>query len=123
MEFTTFDQYITEAKSIKYYHATYRPLLKTIKREGLGGKSAIKAWTDSKPGVVYISSDPDVAESYAEISELVPDELLDDIVILEIDGSRLKSSKIFKDSNVRSDEDSMTFEYHGKIPWKYMKIL
>ena len=86
-------------------------------------------WADSKPGVVYLADDPWVAESYAETSEWVddqedPDKYLDNIIILEVDPSKLDSTKIFIDRNVLLDEgeENATWEYHGVIPWEACKI-
>ncbi len=96
------------------YHATYRPLLKSIRQHGLGGDKAQAKWEDSKPGVVYLARDPDVAESYAESSDVVPDEWLDQIVVLKIDASKLDHSKLMTDQNVL-DNQGDTLEYHGVI--------
>jgi hypothetical protein len=97
------------------YHATYRPLLKSIKQHGLGGDKAQAKWEDSKPGVVYLAIDPNVAESYAESSDVVPDEWLDQIVVLKVNASQLDQSKLKLDSNV-IDNQGDTLEYHGVIP-------
>ena len=97
------------------YHATYRPLLKSIKAHGLGGDRAQAKWEDSKPGVVYLARDPDVAESYAESSDVVPDEWLDQIVVLKIRADQLDPSRLFVDQNVQ-DNAGDTLEYHGVIP-------
>ena len=97
-----------------FYHATYRPLMDNIIKKGLGA-TAKTNWEDSKPGVVYLASDRNVAESYAETSDNVPDEWLDDIIIIKIPSSSLDKSKIFKDENVRNN-DNTTIEYHGVIP-------
>jgi hypothetical protein len=97
------------------YHATYRPLLKSIKAHGLGGDRAQAKWEDSKPGVVYLALDPNVAESYAESSDVVPEDWLDQIVILKIAASKLDKSRLFVDQNVQDNEGD-TLEYHGVIP-------
>ena len=97
------------------YHATYRPLLKSIKQHGLGGDKAQAKWEDSKPGVVYLATDPNVAESYAESSDVVPDEWLDQIVVLKVNASQLDQSKLKLDRNVLDNEGD-TLEYHGVIP-------
>lgn len=97
------------------YHATYRPLLKSIKQHGLGGDRARAKWEDSVPGVVYLALDPNVAESYAESSEAVPDEWLDEIVILKISTAGLDRSKLKIDQNVLGNAGD-TLEYHGVIP-------
>jgi len=98
------------------YHATYRPLLKKIKEDGLDTTKSKKAWEDSKPGLVYLSKDPDVAASYAEASDMVPDSYLDDIIILHIDTSKLDLEKLSVDKNVLDNEGD-TLEYEGIIPF------
>jgi hypothetical protein len=96
------------------YHATYKPRLKSIQLKGLGA-GVERNWTDSKRGVVYLALDPDVAESYAETSDMVPDEWLDSIVILKISTAGLDPNKFHIDSNVQ-DNQGDTVEYHGVIP-------
>ena len=107
-----FRQYLNEGEEF-LYHATYEPLLGSIKTKGLGVTSETN-WEDSKPGVVYLSSDPFVAESYAETSERVPEEWLDQIIVLKIRTSNLDSNKLFSDENVIDGQD--TLEYHEVIP-------
>jgi len=96
------------------YHATYKPRLKSIKLKGLGAGGK-RNWEDSQRGVVYLALDPDVAESYAETSDMVPDEWLDQIVMLKISTVGLDSNKFGIDSNVQ-DNAGDTIEYHGVIP-------
>jgi hypothetical protein len=98
------------------YHATYKPLLKRIKDEGLDTTKSKKAWEDSKPGLVYLAKDKDVAGSYAEASDMVPDSWLDNIVVLHIDANKLDRSKLSVDKNVQGNEGD-TLEYAGVIPW------
>ena len=96
------------------YHATYKPRLKSIKLKGLGAGGK-RNWEDSKSGVIYLALDPNVAESYAESSDMVPDEWLDQIVILKISTVGLDPSKFSIDSNVQ-DNTGDTVEYNGVIP-------
>lgn len=112
----------------KLYHATYKQFLKSIQQDGLGNTKN-KMWEDSKSGVVYLANDPWVAESYAETSEWVdeqedPDIYLDNIIILEIDTSKLDTDKLEIDKNVLLDEEeeNATWEYYGVIPWEVCKI-
>lgn len=102
------------------YHATYKPLLKKIEKEGLGGKSSKRKWSDSKKGVVYLALDPYVAESYAESVDEdevdMPEDWLDKIVILKINTSSLDHNKFNIDQNVL-DNKGDTLEYYGIIPW------
>ena len=98
------------------YHATYKPLLSKIKEKGLDTRDSKKAWDDSTPGYVYLAKDFEVAASYAESSEQIPDEWLDQIIVLTIDAKKLDSDKLFIDQNVQDNEGD-TLEYRGVIPY------
>ena len=102
------------------YHATYKPLIPKIKVEGLGGKSAKANWTDSKKGVTYWAKSSDVAYSYAETCESVPEDWLDQIVVFECKIEDFDLKKLFLDSNVIENDDA-TFEYHGTIDFSKLK--
>lgn len=105
------------------YHATYKPLLDSIKANGLGNTSETN-WQDSQPGVVYLAIDPDIAQSYAETNETVNEDWLDQIVILKIATKDLDKDKLQIDSNVRvEDNQATTFEYHGVIPFDKCEIV
>ena len=107
---------LKEESSNILYHATYKPLLKKIEVDGLDTTKSKKAWEDSKPGLVYLAKDIDVAGSYAESSEMVSDNWIDNIVILHIDANKLDQSKLSVDQNVQ-DNQGDTLEYAGVIPW------
>ena len=109
-------------KPQKLYHATYKALLPKIKEEGLGGVSSKPNWEDSKSGVTYWAISDDIAFSYAESSELVPEEWLDEIIIFECDINNFDLSKLFIDKNV-IDNDNITFEYHSIMPFTKLKIV
>ena len=96
------------------YHATYKPFLDSIMKNGLGGSGAQTQWEDSKPGYVYLAKDPEVARSHAEANEEVPDEYIDDIVVLSIDTSQLDQNNLEDDPNVMDDDS--TLAYKGVIP-------
>ena len=96
------------------YHATYEPFLKSIMANGLGGAGAQQQWEDSKPGYVYLARDPEVAESHAEANEEVPDEYIDNIVVLAVDTSKLDMDNLEDDPNVLNDDS--TLAYKGVIP-------
>lgn len=106
---------IENKDNLKYlYHATYLPLLESIKKIGLGGTTQTY-WEDSKPGVVYLSTDKDVAISYAEANENVPDDWLDSIVVITIEFDKLDPNYLEIDENVQ-DNEGVTLEYHKIIP-------
>lgn len=90
------------------YHATYKPLLDSIERNGLGGRGSQPFWEDSMPGLVKLSSSSNVARNYAEESKSVREDWLDEIVILEVDASQLDQNKF------RYRQDSLVIM---AIPW------
>ena len=102
------------------YHATFKPLLKKIKSEGLGGVSVKQLWDDSKIGVVYLALDANVAYSYAETvfdeNDDIPESWEEKIIILVIDTEKLDRNKFYLDRNVL-DNDGDTIEYNGIIPF------
>jgi len=105
------------------YHATYCAYIDSILTHGLGAKP-IPNWEFSKPNVVYLEACPDAAESYPEISEIVSDDIYElGIVILRINTSNLDMEKLQRDSNIRYDEHSNSFEYHGIIPASNLHIM
>ena len=103
------------------YHATYKPFLDSIMKNGLGGKGAQTQWEDSKPGYVYLAKDPEVAVSHAEANEEVPDEYIDNIVVLSIDASQLDQDNLEDDPNVMDDDS--TLAYKGIIPTSAFTIM
>ena len=103
------------------YHATYKSLFPSIKNYGLNSKYGKKTYPDSKDGVVYLARDKHVAESYAEVSDQVPEEWLDEIIILKIKTKGLNYSKFKIDSNVINSEGE-TIEYHGSIPYNNISL-
>lgn len=106
------------------YHATYELYLKSIMKNGLGGNNLRKNWSDSKDNTVYLSTDPNIAESFAETSELADDDFIDnnDIIILQINTKFLDKNKLHLDSNI-SDNNDYSFEYNGIIPSNAISIL
>jgi len=101
------------------YHATYKPLLDGIMQSGLGGNNR-KNWEDSVSGTVYLAYDKYQAESYAETSDMVPEDWLDEIVVLQISTNGLDESLFSVDKNNLSGD---TLEYIGIIPPKNIKVL
>ena len=118
-----FKEYFSNEDNFYLYHATYKPLLNSIKKNGLGNTKRTN-WEDSKRGVVYLASDKDVAESYAESAENINEEWLDEIIILKVNVKDLDKNKLKIDENVLLDEDEVpeTFEYHGIIPFSKLNI-
>jgi hypothetical protein len=97
-----------------YYHATYKPRLKSILKKGLVPSFKKKNWEDSED-FVYIDIDYNCAVSFCEESEEVPDDWIDNIVVIKIDSSKLDKSKIRIDPNIIGVDHS-AFIYDGVIP-------
>jgi hypothetical protein len=114
----------------KLYHATYRPLLRSIKKHGIvpGGKR-IKNFDWSK-NFVYLAEQPENAISFVEVAENddIPEDWIDDIVVLEVDVSKLDLTKMTPDENWNpdvSDEEVgyRSFQYDDIIPTEAIKVL
>lgn len=105
------------------YHATYGKYLKGIMKYGLNRMSQ-KNW-DISENYIYLAVDPDVAISFAESSDTVPEEYLDDIVLLGVDEDSLDMGLLEPDSNIILDdgEDPYSFQYAGDIPASAIKVV
>lgn len=109
---------LNEMVSKNYYHATYKPYLDSILKKGLTKSIAKKSWKGSG-NYVYLSINPDVAESYAETTDDVPEEFLDNIVVLKIDGDKLKRNLLQTDEKNKSGD---TIQYNDDIPPSAIKV-
>jgi len=104
------------------YHGTFKPLLSKINSEGLRIEGTVKNYSDSEAGLIYLAKNFEEAEAFAEVSETVPDEWVDQIVVLKIDTDNLDKSKLAYDPNVR-DTEVMTFVYSRDIPSEAFEVL
>jgi hypothetical protein len=113
------------------YHATYQPYWEEIQKDGFisGGKHC--NWQDlSKSNLIYLARDPEVAISYCETSDDVPEEFLDLIVVLQIDINKLNIDSLNIDENVAYSYDGpadpdypdtwQEFQYEEKIPVSFI---
>ena len=112
-----------------FYHGTYLPYLEEIKKLGYIKPGIHKNW-DISEKFIYLTKDPDDAYDWAETAENVPEEYLDQIVVLKIDPKYLDINKLDIDHNqsyyggdIDSDypETWVQFEYNGEIPVKAIK--
>lgn len=117
------------------YHATYKPYWEEIKKEGFIKPGKHYNWSDiyKTYRYIYLSTNYDNAYSYAKTAEKVPEELLNQIVVLEIDANKLDIDSISADENQiydsdedegRSIEDPLTWvelEYDKPIPISAVK--
>lgn len=127
-----------EEEFLKYlpqylYHATYEPALSKIKKYGLGANIRGKkiAWKHehlgsplSKKGITYFANSEDVAISFAETSEDIPEKWLDQIIVLKVNTDDLDTDQIFIDVNNQAESpEEITWEYHDVIPWSKIEVL
>jgi hypothetical protein len=117
------------------YHAMPADRLPSIMDHGLGGVQ-MKNFEVSRSNVVYLTDDPDAAESYAINGTLLANpnpsrpmgrmDGLDrsaDIVILQIDPAKLNRSLFRQDRNhEKAVYGGRSFEYHGVIPPEALSV-
>lgn len=112
------------------YHATYKPYWEQIKKDRALKPKAHSNW-DISENYIYLSRDYDNAFSYAEEAENVPEDYLNQIVVLEIDINKLNIDKLEIDHNqaygdydevdVEDPQTWIEFQYEGEIPTSYIK--
>lgn len=92
------------------YHATYKPYWEEIKKEVFIKPGAHQNWGDvfKTKDNIYLSKDYYNALSYAKTAEEVPEELLNQIVVLEIDADKLDVDHLDPDHN-------QVYDYDGEI--------
>lgn len=90
------------------YHATYKPYWEEIKKDGFIRPGVHQNWGDTfkTKDNIYLSKDYYNALSYAETAEEVPEELLNQIIILEISADKLDIDHLDPDYNQVYDYDS-----------------
>lgn len=89
------------------YHATYKPYWEEIKKEGFIKSGKHQNWNISQ-SYIYLSKDYYNALSYAETAEDVPEELLNQIIVLEIDADKLDVDHLDPDHN-------QVYDYDGEV--------
>lgn len=103
------------------YHATFNYLVPYIQKQGLvPGGTIFKNFEDIENGV-YLSNDWLFAGSMAQATEnpKIPDNWLDEIVVLTIYTKTLDLRKFDKDPNVNFSDVEVSpksYIYKGKIP-------
>jgi hypothetical protein len=90
------------------YHATFGELIPSIAEKGLIPRFH-EVWEDCEWGI-YLASCPYLAESYCETAESVPEEWLDDIVVLRIN---VEGLDLEPDPHQEGDFTNL---YKGEIP-------
>lgn len=115
-----------------FYHATYKSYWEEIKKSGKIKGGVHSNWEGlSHNDAVYLSRDFDNAYSYAETAEDVPEDYLDQIIVLEIDAPKLNSNLLhidenqaygnYYDVNVEDPSTWIELQYEGEIPINAIK--
>jgi hypothetical protein len=103
-----------------FYHATWTSLLPSIQEHGLlPGGSGLRNWEASE-NFVYLAGDPDVAESFCEITE---NEAIDEeelVSVLRIPVSAISATRLALDSQ---NPGGGTWQFSGVIPWSVIEVI
>jgi hypothetical protein len=115
---------VKEADVPEYlFHATYLPLKKKIEKEGLVlGKN--KNWEFSDLGV-YFDRTYEGAEAFAEESDIVPEDWIDNIIVFKVFTKDLILDKLEYDPNViiEDGEQPYSFIYKGNVQPSHLHIV
>lgn len=105
------------------YHATRQRFIGNIKKEGLHATTKKSFDGQVGDGMVYFAFDSDVAASFVECADNIPESWEDDnIVVLAVDEKNLNRGRFCKDPNIQGDDNS-TVAYKGCIPPSILGIL
>ncbi len=124
MNFQQFaEQYDEYTKNIPpiLYHATWNPLIPNISRLGLGGNIELRNFDGIETGV-YLAENVQEAISFVEATENedIPEDWYEQIVVCEVDTTKLDLSKLYKDPNIimldGGDYEYRCFVYKAVIP-------
>lgn len=107
-----------------YYHATRECFIKSIMEKGLMPQNHFSYDGQVMSGVIYLTPDYDIAESFAEAADNISDSIYKSpIVILQVDSKNLDEERFCEDENIilNPGEQPYTFAYKGSIPAKFLK--
>lgn len=104
-----------------FYHGTFQPYLKSIMAKGLGAYYPGKNYGDSQGRYVYLADSPELSRAFCEEAD-VPEEYLDQIVILSIDSNKLNYRLLQHDSNILPVKAAPGFGLHFHS-WEYTGII
>lgn len=105
------------------YHATRQRFIGSIKKEGLHAKVKKSFEGQIGDGIVYFAFDSDVAASFVECADNIPESWEDDnIVVLAVDEKNLNRSIFCKDPNIIGG-DNIAVGYKGSVPPNMLGII
>ena len=104
----------------KLYHATFKVYLDSIKKHGLLSKSPNINWEGLSIDAIYLSDDPESAESFCEVAEVSDEVWNSGIIIFEINTSDLNLDLLDEDENILDEIGS--YVYFGNIPFSKLTV-
>lgn len=111
--------------SRKLYHASYNKFRNAILSEGL--QIGMKPnWKDMQHcGVIYLTSNAEIAESFAECADVDDETIESGICIFELDTSDIDKTMLKPDPNIilEDDEEPYSFIYPQNIPATALKLI
>ena len=110
----------------EFYHATYRRLLDSILKHGLGGifAQSNRMWYASRDNMVYLSTKREIAINFAISADNARYDDRKNIVVLKVDGSRLDPNLLDPDDNVFGDNYLYSWQYNGIVlPEAFLDVL
>lgn len=110
---------------MKLYHATYGPLVPSIKKEGLiAGKPSLWGVKNAKPAL-FFALEEEVAISFAETCDEAYEKyernpsLGLELVVFEIEGKNLDPQLLSLDENILGNQGEY-LQYEGDIPPEHL---
>ena len=111
--------------SQKLYHATYNKFREAILSEGL--RTEMKPnWKDMRHcGVIYLASNAEIAESFAECADVDDETMESGVCIFEVNISDIDEAMLKQDPNIilEDDEEVYSFIYPQNIPATALKLI
>lgn len=108
------------------YHATRNRFFHKIQKEGLHAKKKKSFEGQEGEGLIYFAYDDDVAASYVETADNIPESWEnDEIIVLAVKKSDINCVYVFQDPNIIGEDwaHASTFAYELPVPPQYIGIL
>ena len=108
------------------YHATRDRFFQSIRREGIRTKHKKSYRGQVGEELVYLADDPDLAASFVEAADNIPESWEDDhIIVLAVRCNFIDSNKLITDPNMLPDDygEIHTFAYKNIILPQQIEIM
>ena len=106
------------------YHATYAALQESIREHGLcRAQIRKKSWEDCSSEYIYLCLDADCAIAFCEASDDVPEQWLNEIILIAVDAEKLDICLFALDENIINTERLTAYQYRGDIPMSVIEFV